>query len=73
MEVAGRQKYLYRAVDQFGQVIDVMLSDTREYPSGQEVLPTCSAARRSACRDHHRQGSHPSLSPAAVTGPSTRR
>src|ERR1700722_2097442 len=28
VKVAGTWRYLYRAVDQFGQVIDVMLSDT---------------------------------------------
>jgi hypothetical protein len=26
-KVAGRWRYLYRAVDQYGQVIDVMLSE----------------------------------------------
>jgi transposase, IS6 family len=28
--VAGRWRYLYRAVDQFGQVIDVMLFEQRD-------------------------------------------
>jgi transposase, IS6 family len=30
LKVSGIWKYLYRAVDQFGQVIDVMLSDRRD-------------------------------------------
>jgi len=28
--VAGRRRYLYRAVDQYGQVIDVLLSEQRD-------------------------------------------
>jgi transposase-like protein len=30
VKVAGRRRYLYRAVDQFGQVIDVLLSQQRD-------------------------------------------
>jgi len=30
VKVAGRWRYLYRAVDQFGQVVDVRLSDQRD-------------------------------------------
>jgi transposase, IS6 family len=30
VKVAGRWRYLYRAVDQYGQVIDVMLAEQRE-------------------------------------------
>jgi transposase-like protein len=30
VKVAGRWRYLYRAVDQFGQVIDVLLSEQRD-------------------------------------------
>ena len=30
MKVAGRWRYLYRAVDQFGQVIDVLVSPNRD-------------------------------------------
>ena len=29
VKVAGRWRYLYRAVDQYGQVIDVLLSEQR--------------------------------------------
>jgi transposase, IS6 family len=30
VKVAGRWRYLYRAVDQYGQVIDVMMSEQRD-------------------------------------------
>jgi len=30
VKVAGRWRYLYRAVDQFGQIIDVMMSEQRD-------------------------------------------
>jgi transposase, IS6 family len=30
VKVAGRWKYLYRAIDQYGQVIDVLVSDKRD-------------------------------------------
>ena len=30
MKVLGRWRYLYRAVDQFGQVIDVLVSPNRD-------------------------------------------
>jgi len=30
VKVAGRWRYLYRAVDQFGQVIDVLVSPKRD-------------------------------------------
>jgi transposase-like protein len=30
VKVAGRWRYLYRAVDQFGQVIDVLVSEHRD-------------------------------------------
>jgi len=32
VKVAGRWRYLYRAVDQYGQVIDVLLSDSATPP-----------------------------------------
>jgi len=36
VKVSGRWRYLYRAVDQFGQVIDVLVSPngTRKRPGG---------------------------------------
>jgi len=30
VKVAGRGTYLYRAIDQFGQVIDVLVSERRD-------------------------------------------
>jgi len=30
LKISGRWRYLYRAIDQFGQVIDVLLSDRRD-------------------------------------------
>jgi transposase-like protein len=30
VRVAGRWRYLYRAVDQYGQVVDVMMSEQRD-------------------------------------------
>jgi transposase-like protein len=30
VKIAGRRRYLYRAVDQFGQIIDVLLSEQRD-------------------------------------------
>ena len=35
VKVTGRRKYLYRAVDQFGQVIDVLLSGQRDTVAGR--------------------------------------
>ncbi len=35
MKVSGRWTYLYRAVDQYGQVIDVMLSCRRDLPAAR--------------------------------------
>jgi transposase-like protein len=35
LRVAGRWRYLYRAVDQFGQVIDVLLTERRDTPAAR--------------------------------------
>ena len=43
IKVAGRWRYLYRAVDQYGQVIDVLLSEQRD-----------TAAARRRCDDRRR-------------------
>jgi transposase, IS6 family len=53
VKVAGRWRYLYRAIDQFGQVIDVVVSPdvTRKQPtsssSGQSVQPESGRLRSS--------------------------
>jgi transposase-like protein len=38
VKVAGRWAYLYRAVDQHGQVIDVLLSDRRDLAAARRFL-----------------------------------
>jgi IS6 family transposase len=38
VEVAGRWIYLYRAVDQHGQVIDVLLSQRRDLASARRFF-----------------------------------
>jgi transposase, IS6 family len=38
VKVAGRWRYLYRAVDQYGQVIDVMLSEQRDTAAARRFL-----------------------------------
>ena len=38
LKVAGRWMYLHRAVDQFGQVIDVLLSDKRDLPAARRFF-----------------------------------
>ncbi len=40
VKVAGRWRYLYRAVDQFGQVIDVLLSEQRDTAAARRFI-TC--------------------------------
>jgi transposase-like protein len=38
VKVAGRWRYLYRAVDQYGQVIDVLLSERRDAAAARRFL-----------------------------------
>jgi transposase, IS6 family len=38
VKVAGRWSYLYRAVDQFGQVVDVWLSAHRDLPAARQFF-----------------------------------
>jgi len=38
VKVAGRWRYLYRAVDQYGQVIDVLLSAQRHTPAARRFF-----------------------------------
>ena len=38
VKVAGRWRYLYRAVDQYGQVIDVLLSEQRDTPAARRLF-----------------------------------
>jgi hypothetical protein len=57
VKVAGRWRYVYRAIDQFGQVIDVFVSARRDAKAarrffGQAISATTGHARRG----HHRSG-----------------
>ena len=40
MEVAGRWRYVYRAVDQHGQIIDVLVSTRRDLRAARRVFAT---------------------------------
>jgi transposase-like protein len=39
VKVAGTWRYLYRAVDQFGQVIDVLVSPKRDKTAARRFAP----------------------------------
>jgi IS6 family transposase len=41
VNVAGRWCYLYRAIDQLGQVIDVMLSQRRDLTAARRFFARC--------------------------------
>jgi hypothetical protein len=58
LKVGIRWRYLFRAIDQFGQVIDVFLSPHRDAKAARRFLERLSAGR----------GSHPSRSPPTGTG-----
>jgi IS6 family transposase len=58
VKVAGRWRYLYRAVDQYGQVIDVLLSEQRDTAAANATEPSRQPVRR-----------HDPKSPAAVIYP----
>ena len=60
VKVAGRWRYLYRAVDQFGQMIDVRLSDQRNLAAARKFFARSRAPSR---RGHHRPGSGLSAGP----------
>jgi transposase, IS6 family len=38
VKVAGRWRYLYRAIDQYGQVIDVLVSDKRDLAATRRLF-----------------------------------
>ncbi len=46
VKVAGRWVYLYRAIDQFGQVIDVLVSQKRDLAGTTGSLPGCRGTAR---------------------------
>ena len=45
VKVAGRWRYLYRAVDQFGQVIDVLLAEQRDTAAARRFARSAAPAR----------------------------
>jgi transposase, IS6 family len=68
VKVAGQRRYLYRAVDQYGQVIDVLLSEQRDTAAAPQVLHPRPTPRPGAGRSDHRQ-SRPVPAGAGRTGP----
>jgi transposase-like protein len=48
VKVAGRWTYLYRAIDQHGQVMDVLVSERRDAAAARAFfpVPSCTARRR---------------------------
>ena len=47
MNVLGQWRYLYRAVDQFGQVVDVLVSPKRDKTAARRFLTRALAAATS--------------------------
>ena len=60
VKVAGRWTYLYRAIDQHGQVIDVLVSErSRASTLPRSINPTAPARELSALRDTDPVGALP--------------
>ncbi|MBV9160978.1 MAG: DDE-type integrase/transposase/recombinase [Pseudonocardiales bacterium] len=38
-KVAGRWRYLYRAIDQYGQIVDVLVSEKRDLAATRRFSP----------------------------------
>jgi hypothetical protein len=55
VKIAGRWSYLYRAVDQYGLVIDVLLSDRRDGAAARAFFTRAEIRVRSG-RGHHLPG-----------------
>ena len=56
VKVAGVWRYVYRAVDQYGQVIDVFVSNRRNVRSCRQVLRDDVGGSRTSDRCLHRSG-----------------
>jgi transposase-like protein len=54
VKVAGRWTYLYRAIDQHGQVIDVLLSQRRDLAAARRFFTRALRAVTIPARGHHR-------------------
>jgi transposase, IS6 family len=63
VKIAGRWAYLYRAIDQFGQVIDVFVSERRDLAGHSAILHPGARPQPPTDRGEHRLGSH--VSPSA--------
>ena len=59
VKVDGVWRYVYRAVDQHGQVIDVLVSRRRDIASARRFFTTALAAHRAPVGGHHRPGTGP--------------
>ena len=55
VKVGGRWTYLYRAIDQCGQLIDVLVCERRDARAAQTFF-TRAAIRHRSGRGHHRPG-----------------
>ena len=53
VKVAGRWTYLYRAIDQHGQVIDVLLSQRRDLAAARRFFHQRAARGHDPGRRHH--------------------
>ncbi len=72
MKVAGRWTYLYRAVDQFGQVIDVLASERRDLATARRFfIQALSQGRRPVEVTTDRATSYPRVLGACSSPPPT--
>jgi len=75
VKVAGRWRYVYRAIDQFSQVIDVFVSPHRDAAAARRFFQReLGATKITPGRGHHQPGSHlPSRAGAAASGLASHR
>ena len=67
VKVSGIWRYVYRAVDQYGQVIDVFVSKRRDLKAATTFFANAIGNLWSAGRDHHGPG--PRLGPSRCRPP----
>ncbi len=70
VQVLGQWRYLCRAVDQFGQVVDVLVSPKRDKEGGPAVLHSCAGRSHFADGGDHLSGTR---LPAHSRGHAARR
>jgi transposase, IS6 family len=51
VKVAGQWRYVYRAVDEFGQVIDVLVSQRRDATAARVILASLTCADTVSCEN----------------------